>query len=211
MDFAQKIYYNNKPLILTTDKEAYMDAHPIAEGYLSFTGAFPRNYRLAINHLEKLTSLGAIVEDVSARSLQEEFYDIYAPVDAGGGVVYNEEGGILMIYRRGKWDLPKGKRDDGEEISACALREVSEETGLEKLTLGRKICDTYHVYAQNKQNLLKCTAWYEMKASSSEKLVPQKEENILEAKWIKEAEIGPILLKSYVAIREVLAQAGVKW
>ena len=211
MDFAQKIYYNNKPLILTTDKEAYMDAHPIAEGYLSFTGAFPRNYRLALNHLEKLTSLGAIIEDISATSLQEEFYDMYTPVDAGGGVVYNEAGGILMIYRRGKWDLPKGKRDEGEEISACALREVSEETGLVNLTLGRKICDTYHVYAQNRQNLLKCTSWYEMKASSSEKLVPQKEENILEAKWIKENEIAPILLKSYVAIREVLAQAGVKW
>ncbi len=39
---------------------------------------------------------------------------------------------ILMIFRRGKWDLPKGKLDKGESLEACALREVEEETGLKK-------------------------------------------------------------------------------
>ncbi len=153
MDFAQKIYYNNKPLILTTSREDYIKEHAIAEGYLSFTGAFPRNYRLAIQHLEKTGSLGALIEDVSERSLLEEMHDIYQPIDAGGGVVVNEHGQILMIYRRGKWDLPKGKRDDGEDIAACALREVSEETGLQKLELAEKIGDTYHIYAQSKKKL----------------------------------------------------------
>ena len=116
-----------------------------------------------------------------------------------------------MIYRRGKWDLPKGKRDDGEEIDYCALREVSEETGLQQLTLGDKICDTYHVYAQNGQSLLKCTAWFKMFGSSKEKLVPQKEENILDARWINIREMGPVVFKSYEAIREVLHAAEVKW
>ncbi len=211
MFFAQKIYYNNKPLILTNDSRQFISGHPIAEGYLVLTGAFPRNFRLAIEHLNKLTTLGAVIEDISEKSLQEELYKQYDPIDAGGGVVVNEDGQVLMIYRRGKWDLPKGKQDEGEDIAYCALREVSEETGLQQLTLGDKICDTYHVYAQNGQNLLKRTAWYKMFGTRKEHLTPQKEENILEAKWIPERELGPVVFKSYEAIREVLTQAGFKW
>ena len=211
MFFTQKVYFNNKPLILTNDRSEYIKQHPVAEGYLSFSGAFPRNYRLAFEHLGKLTSLGAIIEDISREALQEELFVLYEPIDAGGGIVLNEDGKVLMIYRRGKWDLPKGKRDDGEEISYCALREVSEETGLQQLTLADKVCDTYHVYSQNGQNLLKCTAWFKMYGTSKEKLVPQREENILEARWIAERELGPIVFKSYDAIREVLTETGLKW
>ena len=58
---------------------------------------------------------------------------------AGGGVVTNEHGDLLMIFRRGKWDLPKGKLDKGETIEACALREVTEETGVQNLTLGKLV------------------------------------------------------------------------
>lgn len=211
MFYAQKVYYNNKPLILTNDKSSYIRQHPVAEGYLAFTGAFPRNYRLAFDHLGKFATFGAIIEDISQQSLQEELYALYTPVDAAGGVVQNEDGDVLMIYRRGKWDLPKGKCDEGEEIAECALREVAEETGLAGLSLKEKICDTYHVYIQNGQNLLKHTVWYRMGGSKQDKLVPQKEENILEVRWIAEGDLGPILLKSYEAIREVLFQAGMKW
>lgn len=211
MYFTQKIYSNNKPLILTNNSKQYRSEHPIAEGYMQFTGAFTRNYRLAISHLEKITSLGAIIEDVSPESLQKELYDIYKPVDAGGGVVLNENDSVLMIFRRGKWDLPKGKRDDGEDIGQCAVREVSEETGLQQIKLGKKIGDTYHIYSQNNENLLKCTAWYRMKASALETLTPQKEENIIEARWVTEGELSSIAYKSYEAIREVLHLAGFKW
>ena len=211
MDFAQKIYINNKPLILTTDSEAYIAANPVASGYLPLEGAFPRNFRLALQHIGKPGTMGAIIEDFSQESLQDELHDLFTPIDAGGGVVMNEHNEVLMIYRRGKWDLPKGKRDDGEEISACALREVSEETGLHKLKLGEKICDTYHVYSQHKQNLLKRTAWYKMKGTVKEEPKPQAEENIIEAKWVKQEELPLVVYKSYEAIREVMQQAGVKW
>jgi hypothetical protein len=30
---------------------------------------------------------------------------------AAGGLVFNELNELLMIFRRGKWDLPKGKLD----------------------------------------------------------------------------------------------------
>lgn len=211
MFFAQKIYYNNKPLILTNDRLAYIQNHPIAKGYLAFSGPFRRNFRLAFEHLGKITALGAIIEDVSKTALLNELHGLYQPIDAAGGVVMNEEGAVLMIFRRGKWDLPKGKCDDGEEIDTCAIREVSEETGLHQLAIEEKICDTYHVYSQGRESLLKKTAWYRMKGTKDEKLVPQLEENILMATWISEKELPSVVLKTYDAIKEVLHEAGYSW
>lgn len=211
MSFAQKIYINNKPLVLTTDATAYIQAHPIAKGFLRLEGAFPRSFRLALQHIHHMGTLGAIIEDFSEDALMGELYDHYEPVNAGGGVVVNEHDEVLMIFRRGKWDLPKGKCDEGEAIDACALREVSEETGLQQLHLGDKICDTYHVYSQNRQNLLKRTTWYFMKGTVKEQPVPQAEENIQEVKWVKHEDLSNIVYKSYEAIREVILAAGVKW
>lgn len=211
MYFAQKIYINNKPLVLTTDARMYIQKHPVATGYIHFEGAFPRSFRLGLEHINKINSMGAIIEDFSHEALLEELYELYTPIDAAGGVVTNENDEALMIYRRGKWDLPKGKRDEGESMEECALREVSEETGLKKLKLGEKICDTYHVYSQNKENMLKRTAWYKMQGTSKEIPTPQAEENIVEARWVKNDELPLVIYKSYEAIREVMQKAGQKW
>lgn len=211
MFYEQKIYFNNKPLILTNDADTYRYHHPLSEAYPVYTGAFPRNFRLAVEHLNTLKTYGAIIEDISIKSLQEELHDLFTPVSAAGGVVTNENGDVLMIYRRGKWDLPKGKCDEGESIETCALREVSEETGLSRIRLQEKIGDTWHVYQQNRQRLLKCTSWFRMQGSAREAPVPQKEENILEAKWIPEKELGPVVFNSYEAIREILTASGFKW
>jgi hypothetical protein len=44
-------------------------------------------------------------------------------VEAGGGIVQKEHK-ILLIFRKGKWDLPKGKLEFGETKKEGALREV---------------------------------------------------------------------------------------
>lgn len=210
MFFAQKIYYNNKPLVITNDKATYIHNNQLAKGYLAFTGAFPRHFRLAFDHLSKITSLGVIIEDLSIQAMWDELYELFQPIDAAGGVVYNENDDVLMIFRRGKWDLPKGKCDEDENIENCAIREVSEETGLQKLELLDKIGDTYHIYQQDKKSWLKKTAWYRMKGTMSELLIPQAEENILEARWVKHSELPNITLKTYEAIKEVLRLAEIK-
>ena len=51
-------------------------------------------------------------------------------IAASGGVVFNEFNEVLFIYRRGFWDLPKGKIDPGETKEQTAVREVEEETGI---------------------------------------------------------------------------------
>lgn len=209
MIFTQKIYINNKPLILTNDSRGYIHEYKIAEGYLILKGAFIRNFRLATEHLSKFRSLGVIIEDISKEALEATLHELYTPIDAGGGVVVNEEGAVLMIYRRGKWDLPKGKCDEGETIETCALREVREETGLQQLTLEDKICDTYHVYNQFDQRLLKRTTWFRMIGSKEDELIPQAEENILQTNWVSIKDLPEKLFKSYEAIREVISVAGI--
>ena len=42
-------------------------------------------------------------------------------ITAAGGLVQNNEGAFLLIFRRGFWDLPKGKLDVGESIPDCAV------------------------------------------------------------------------------------------
>ena len=58
---------------------------------------------------------------------------------AGGGLVYNKNGEVLFIFRNGKWDLPKGGKEKGEKMSYTALREVEEETGVNKLIITDKL------------------------------------------------------------------------
>ncbi len=211
MPFSQKIYCCDKPLILTHDANEFVGKHPSAAGYLALTGAFARNFRLAFEHLSRPRTTGAVIEDASWEALQDSLYESCDPIEAGGGVVENERGDVLMIYRRGRWDLPKGKRDADESIETCALREVQEETGLTQLDMGEKIGVTYHIYVQGSHRLLKETSWFRMKGQFSETPIPQAEENIQEARWVSLRELGPIVFKSYCAIREVLYQAGVRW
>ncbi len=129
---------------------------------------------------------------------------------AGGGLVLNEAGELLMIYRRGKWDLPKGKLDEGETIEACAVREVEEETGVTGIELGNLISIGYHEYFDQylKEDVIKETHWYAMKVKGNPLLIPQTEEDITEIKWVKGEELEKCLRDSYVNVVEVVRKAG---
>jgi len=129
-------------------------------------------------------------------------------IKAGGGLVENENGEALFIYRRGKWDLPKGKLDPHETLSECALREVSEETGVSRLKLEKFLLVTEHEYEEMGKPLIKETHWYLMKATGNQALIPQTEEDITELKWIGAADLEIVLENTYPGIVEVLKAAG---
>jgi 8-oxo-dGTP diphosphatase len=62
-------------------------------------------------------------------------------VAAGAVVLRRENGGEVLLVHRPKyddWAWPKGKRDPGEHVTATAVREVVEETGVE-IRLGRPL------------------------------------------------------------------------
>ena len=129
---------------------------------------------------------------------------------AGGGLVLNDAGELLMIYRRGKWDLPKGKLDEGETIEECAVREVEEETGVTDIERGELISIGYHEYFDTylKEDVIKETHWYAMKVSGKQVLVPQTEEDITEIGWVKGAELEKCLRDSYPNVVDVVRKAG---
>lgn len=125
---------------------------------------------------------------------------------AAGGLVFNEQQELLMIFRRGKWDLPKGKLDEGELIEICAVREVEEETGLSNVVLGDLITKTYHEYFDKwiEEEVIKETWWYEMKVTNSPTLIPQVEEDIEKVVWANEKEVADFLKNSYPTIVDLV-------
>ena len=99
------------------------------------------------------------------------------------------------MFRRGKWDLPKGKLDPGESLETCAQREVKEETGISHLELIRFLLVTEHEYEERGKLILKETHWWLMKTSGNQKLIPQTEEDITELKWIGPSDFKMVLAK----------------
>lgn len=125
-------------------------------------------------------------------------------IEAAGGVV-DKGGKILLIYRKGKWDIPKGKLDKGESKRECAVREVEEETGV-KVTIEKKINATWHTYITNKKYVLKKTHWYVMRCVDDTAMGPQAEEGIDEARWMTLTELRAALYNSYRSIRVVIQE-----
>jgi 8-oxo-dGTP pyrophosphatase MutT (NUDIX family) len=128
------------------------------------------------------------------------------PIIAAGGIVINPNKEILWIFRRGFWDLPKGKLDPNESIEACAIREVMEETGISNLVLGDLILTTNHQYHDTYLNteVEKTTYWYQMTTDTIQEGVPQTEEDIEAIAWVKKADIAPYLAKTYENINQVM-------
>ena len=120
---------------------------------------------------------------------------------AGGGLVYNQKGQVLFIFRNGKWDLPKGGSEKGEEIVDTAMREVEEETGVGKLEIVSKLQKTYHIFKRNGIFKLKITHWFEMKSTFEGIPQGQNEEGIEKAVWLNSDEIQEALKNSYENIK----------
>ena len=156
------------------------------------TGELIARYAGKVKHLHnfvdlaekggKYTRITLYHEDYE--KLRKDFKGLFTIIEAGGGLVTNEFNEILFIFRRGHWDLPKGKLEKYETKKDAALREVEEETGIRNLVLGKKICITNHVY-KNKSGKrhIKKSYWYHMTAPKMG-LIPQIEEDITEAKWM---------------------------
>lgn len=125
---------------------------------------------------------------------------------AAGGLVQNPSQEILLIFRRGFWDLPKGKLDAGETIEACAIREVEEETGLVNLTIQKFITITQHEYFDPflQQEVVKESHWYAMKIDSYQNGLPQTEEDINEIKWVAPEIVADYFPNMYPNIVEVI-------
>lgn len=125
-------------------------------------------------------------------------------VRAAGGVVTNEQGVVLMIELRGRWDLPKGHIEEGESSYDAALREVEEETGVRaKIIGGEPIATTWHAYDTYGEWELKSTDWWAMEAECGN-LNAQSEEGITGVRWFSNTDLEEALKTSYPTIIRVI-------
>jgi ADP-ribose pyrophosphatase YjhB (NUDIX family) len=197
-----KFFINDKPLLLTSS----------AEIPARFQHLEQIHYQTQLNLMDLVrkaeepnhTGIALICEDPAAvfQKLKSNFTSIHA----GGGIVFNEAGKLLLMKRLGKWDLPKGKIDPGETAEEGALREVEEECGLNQLSINHFFDNSYHTYKIKGHRFLKVTHWYVMNTLFNGELVPQLEENITEVKWEDFSSIQLSDFDTYESIREILFQ-----
>ena len=123
-------------------------------------------------------------------------------IKAAGGIVYKGDD-ILWIFRKGKWDLPKGKLEKGESKKEGAVREVEEETCV-KVKIEKRLGATWHSYLSNGKYVLKRTYWYTMTSKDDSKMKPQKKEGITKVRWMNKGEIEIAMTHTYATIERIV-------
>ncbi|WP_040560206.1 NUDIX domain-containing protein [Kordia algicida OT-1] len=188
-----KVFINEKLIILSNEVEK----SEISDTYLLKDVDFEWLIgKMASGKIDK-----AILYHDNGEELLPLLYKKLPVVEAAGGLVKNTKGEVLFIFRNGKWDLPKGKTEKGENIEQTAVREVEEETGVNGLKITDFLLQTYHVFKRNGEYRLKLTYWYAMETAYEGEFFPQEDEGIMEVAWKNEAETQQALLNSYENIK----------
>lgn len=198
-----KIYFGDKPVFLCDAIDDTLQEYLHHPDTIYMEEATGPAIKSLLHEIVKPGFHAGIVRHTDLKALRKAFWKHFTIVKAGGGLVENETGAVLLIFRRGKWDLPKGKLDPGETIEQCALREVREETGL-AATLGAFLVTTYHTYNDYGHEVLKESCWYRMHAASASPLVPQTIEDIQEIRWVAREDLAPYLSNTFPSVRDVL-------
>lgn len=201
------IYVNDRPLIFTENAILYRKVHPETEAYTLLKGTDSESLENAVRRLDQESEEGILIESKDIAGGQQNLSSAFPEIEAAGGLVTEPGGKVLMIYRREKWDLPKGKIDEGETVKKAAVREVLEETGLPDVRLLAPLYTSRHIYSQHGQYILKTTHWFTMAVQESYPLIPQQEEDIAKAEWCSAERIKAHLRNSFETIKSVFMKA----
>ncbi|MDD2196604.1 MAG: NUDIX domain-containing protein [Bacteroidales bacterium] len=199
------VYFNSRKIVLTSEFDSpYKNREGLFVQYQS-----PDDFTKILVFFQSSVypqSLYVMGEDVVAmmKTLSSHFVRIMA----AGGLVKNKKGEFLLIKRNGIWDLPKGKGEGNEEPEATAIREVEEECGLSRLSIGKHLLNTYHTYWLGEQRVLKQVFWYYMDVKGDAKTTPQLDEGITDAIWVNSDDLPGVLANTYESIKEVFRAAG---
>ncbi len=160
----------------------------------------------ALESLPQIDSLQLLYYDLD--TLKKFFENHFEYIEAAGAIVaIKNQDYFLAIYRRGFWDLPKGKMEKGEDPVECAIREVEEETGV-KVSISRAIplTTTKHLFRQLGKWHIKKTHWFVFEVDSARPTKPESREGIKEARWLSMAEWKHRRKRSYLSVCHVISQ-----
>lgn len=199
-----KIYVDESPIYIIDKLTDDLKRKSIQKDVLFIKDENLIKVNTILNELKKGTKEVIILADDVYR-VKAVFTGNLTSIEAAGGIVQNEKKEILYIFRRGKWDLPKGKLEGNESPEICAAREIEEETGVKDLKLKHKIGETYHVYEDNKKSILKTSHWFYFVSKGKQFTAPQTEEDISEVKWIHTSRIKEPMANTYQNIKDILS------
>jgi 8-oxo-dGTP pyrophosphatase MutT (NUDIX family) len=205
-----KIYFGSKPLFLCDAIETFIQPYIHHDDAVFIDELNAHTVKSMIHEMGQPQVHAGVFYHGDLEKLKKAFLKKFSHVVAAGGFVTNEKDELLMIFRRGKWDLPKGKLDKGETLEVCALREVEEETGLKNVKLISSLIVTYHSFHEGTRHVIKETHWFVMSVRGEQNLTPQTEEDIDEIRWVTAPEIKTYLEKAYPLINDIVNAASEK-
>lgn len=200
------ISVQNKPLLLVDKITFEVDEYLHRPSTIFMDELSPSAVRTMLQEMEGSQFDTGVFLHHNLSDLLNAFKEQLNVVVAAGGLVHTPENDLLLILRLRRWDLPKGKLDEGESLEECALREIEEETGATGLTIEQPLQVTYHTYHQNGKNNLKVSNWYLIKAAEKTPLKPQTEEDIEQCVWVPVNEIKPYIDGAFPTITAVLKE-----
>ena len=201
-----KIYFDNKPLFLCDAVDETIQPYIHHDDAIFIDELDSHTVKTMIHEMEQPAVHAGVFYHTSLEELKKAFFKKFSFIQAAGGLVLNEKSEILMIFRRGKWDLPKGKLDRGEKLEECAVREVEEETGLQNIQLISPLIITYHTYHEGARFMLKESNWYTMQVKGEQKLVPQTSEDIHEIRWLTAKAAEKLFPECFPSVRDVIRE-----
>ncbi len=188
-----KVFVNDKPLFLTNQIVKETDFQLFLLESVDIKQLIIKLYN---NKIQK-----AYLYCPDEKEIMTKLKEKIPVCKAGGGLVYNQNNEVLFIFRNGKWDLPKGGTEKGEDLQLTAMREVTEETGVNKLLIHDKLQKTYHIFKRNGVYKLKITHWFKMSSTFTGTPIGQLEEGIEKVAWLNQDQIKDALKNSYENIK----------
>lgn len=202
-----KIYFNDKPLFLCDSIDDVIQPHVHHDDAIFIDELNAHTVKTMIHEMQQPQVHAGVFYHADLDELRKAFQKKFTVVRAAGGLVRNEYDQILMIFRRGRWDFPKGKLDKGEKLEDCAVREVEEETGLRNVKLLFPLTVTCHTYHEGTRHILKESHWFSMTVAGEQNLTPQAEEDISDLKWIDKKELNSYVERTFPLISDIIQSA----
>jgi ADP-ribose pyrophosphatase YjhB (NUDIX family) len=197
-----KVFVNHKEIILTSKPPG-----KYAEKSLSLKST---SLKKIIHIIFKTKVKTLYLIHPKSKKLISTFKKKIPVIIAAGGVVQHNNGKLLFIYRKNRWDLPKGKVEVDETLEHAAEREVFEETGVKNLIVGGLAGITYHIFKRNNGYQLKETYWYMMSTNFVGNLTPETQEDITKVVWKGKLKTQKALKRTYPNIDELFKNSIMK-
>jgi len=188
-----KVFVNDYPIILTESNDFVSDIKVSSFDNVSIYEIVEKMFQ---NDLKGIYLICNSLNDD-----WQHFQSHFKVQKAAGGKVLNKNEEVLFIYRLNRWDLPKGKLEKKETIEQCAIREVEEECGVNRLKIIEKLPTTYHIFKRKGMLFLKVTYWHLMQTEFIGQLTPQTEEGIKKVCFFNKQETHSALQNTYSNIK----------